>query len=81
MLTGAIETYAVTVAAGATISAASYVSLKVRQMAQSWEAMEERSRQNFRILTGETAEGEDVHYDGVLDRLDELEGGCSGGGR
>lgn len=79
MPAGAIETYAVTAAAMITAGAASYVSMQARRIVRRIEQAEERSHRNARLLTGETEEGDELHYDGVLDRLEEIEGGRYGG--
>lgn len=79
MLAGAFETYAVTAAAMISAGAASYVSVQARRIVQRIEEAEERSRRNARLLTGETEEGDQLHYDGVLDRLEEVEARRPGG--
>lgn len=76
---GVFETYAVTAAAMITAGAASYVSVLARRIVHRIEEAEERSRRNARLLTGETEEGDELHYDGVLERLEEIEAERFGG--
>jgi len=77
------QTYAVTAAAMITAGAATYVAAVARSIYNRVESADERSKQNRRLLTGETVDGEEVHYDGILDRLErvEAERQRQGGGR
>ncbi|MFU1780718.1 hypothetical protein ACM16X_04990 [Haloarcula japonica] len=68
-----VQTYAVTAAAMITAAAATYTANAARKVLDQVGENDERSRMNRRLLTGETVDGEDVHYDGLLERVDDVE--------
>lgn len=68
-----LASYATMTAATVTSAAALYVARVARRVVRRVEDADERSRRNSRLLTGETEDGEAVHYDGVLDRLERIE--------